>query len=529
MADTCSSGRVVAGRYRLLEPLGQGGMGVVWRAVDELLLREVAVKELLGSAELTQPEREIFTTRTFREARAAGRLSHPGVAAVYDVFEDDGHPWIVMQLVPSRTLGAIVREDGALPPGRVAEIGLQVLAALTAAHEAGVLHRDVKPDNVLVTADGNAVLTDFGIATLEEDSPVTRTGTLVGTPAFIAPERALGGRAERASDLWSLGVTLYFAVEGRSPFQRGHMLATLAAVLYQEAAPFQSAGALAPVIEGLLVKDPAVRMRAPEVVRLLGEVASGRATEPVGVPTAVSARMPIPEAGAGPVRVSTSGTGVVSGPGGLSRPMAMAGRALSPEAVSLPAPRRLFAAAGATLLLGGLVVGGLAYLRPAVDQGMAAAPEAVRVTVAPSRPVAEERGIGGERVADRTGEGAGRAPGGRGSAGSRGGAARPEAVSLLGGGRPEGVRSVKKAPGGPSGAGRAKKHGEAKGPGGGKGAGKEKGSGKGKGEGGKGGGAKGKGSARKPDRPGIPGISAIPGKPAKAGEKARGGAKGKFH
>jgi serine/threonine protein kinase len=281
MADSHAFERVVAGRYRLVEPLGRGGMGIVWRAVDETLDREVAIKELRGSAELTGPEREMFTTRTFREARAAGRLSHPSVAAVYDVFQENGHPWIVMQLVPSRTLGSILRGGEPLPPRQVAEIGRQVLEALRAAHAAGVLHRDVKPDNVLITSDGHAVLTDFGIASMEDDSPMTRTGTLIGTPAFIAPERAAGGQAQPASDLWSLGVMLFQAVEGRSPFRRGHVLATLAAVMYQEPGPLHLAGPLAPVIEGLLVKDPATRMTASEAARLLEAVASGQVTMPV--------------------------------------------------------------------------------------------------------------------------------------------------------------------------------------------------------------------------------------------------------
>ncbi len=266
---------MVAGRYRLIEPLGRGGMGTVWRALDETLQREVAVKELDASRDLTTQDRELFAVRTFREARAAGRLSHPGVAAVYDVFEETGHPWIVMQLVRSRTLGEEIRAHGPLPPRRVAEIGLQVLSALRAAHGAGVLHRDVKPDNVLLAEDGRAVLTDFGIATLEDDSPVTRTGALVGTPAFIAPERAAGGSAQRSSDLWSLGVTMFAAVEGRSPFHRGHALASLAAVMYEDPVPMRRAGVLAPVLTELLRKDPAQRMTTPEAERLLRSIAAG--------------------------------------------------------------------------------------------------------------------------------------------------------------------------------------------------------------------------------------------------------------
>ncbi|ETK36403.1 serine/threonine-protein kinase [Microbispora sp. ATCC PTA-5024] len=346
MAEAQTSERVVAGRYRLIEPLGRGGMGTVWRALDRVLEREVAVKELLASREMTEPEREIFTIRTFREARAAGRLSHPSVAAVYDAFEENGHPWIVLELVPSRTLGSVIREEGPLSPRRAAEIGSQVLAALRVAHAAGVLHRDVKPDNVLLAHDGRAVLTDFGIAAMEDDSPVTRTGMLVGTPAFIAPERAAGAQAQRASDLWSLGVTLFMAVEGRSPFHRGHALATLAAVMYEEPGPLRLAGPLAPVIEGLLVKDPALRMAAEQAAQHLHAVATGMVTgasmvppprrpplfarprpavmeetAPTPVPTPALARTPTPTPvvapAAAPVRPRRSALAIALGSGAL--------------------------------------------------------------------------------------------------------------------------------------------------------------------------------------------------------------------
>ncbi|MEU8381346.1 protein kinase [Streptosporangium sp. NPDC048865] len=287
---TDSQGTIGA-RYRLLERIGRGGMGTVWRARDEVLGRDVAVKEVIPSPDLTGPEREVFTVRTLREARAAGRIGHPGVATVYDVIEEQGRPWIVMQLVDSRTLGAVVREDGPLPPMRVARIGLEVLGALLAAHHAGVLHRDVKPDNVLIAADGRAVLTDFGIAVLEGDSSITRTGSLIGTPAFIAPERASGGPAEFASDLWSLGVTLYVAVEGRSPFERAHPLATLSAVMHQEPSPMRFAGPLAPVIYGLLHKDPALRMSARDVQAHLTSLVNGTAPQPT-MPIELPAGLP---------------------------------------------------------------------------------------------------------------------------------------------------------------------------------------------------------------------------------------------
>ncbi|MEU4224498.1 protein kinase [Nonomuraea sp. NPDC026600] len=291
------SALLVGGRYRLIKTIGQGGMGTVWQAHDEVLGRDVAVKEIHPPPDLTDPERDVFSVRTFREARAAGRVAHPGVATVYDVLEEHGHPWIVMQLIHSRTLGELVRDDGPMPPADAADIGVQLLEALRAAHAAGVLHRDVKPDNVLLTEDGRAVLTDFGIATTEGEAPVTRTGVLLGTPAFMAPERAAGGEARVASDLWALGATLYYAVEGHSPFQRPHALATLGAVLHAEPAPLARAGMLAPVILGLLRKDPAERMTLDEAEHRLHRVMisdSVESTAPVVIPVPPAA--PVREA-----------------------------------------------------------------------------------------------------------------------------------------------------------------------------------------------------------------------------------------
>ncbi|MCA2178770.1 protein kinase [Nonomuraea glycinis] len=284
---------IVGGRYRLVKTIGRGGMGTVWQAYDEVLGRDVALKEVLPPPDLTGPERDIFTVRTFREARAAGRVAHPCVAAVYDVLEEHGHPWIVMQLIRSRTLGELVRDDGPMAPVEVAHVGLQLLEALRAAHTAGVLHRDVKPDNVLLGEDGRAVLTDFGIATTEDEAPVTRTGILLGTPAYMAPERAAGGQAQPASDLWALGVTLYVAVEGHSPFHRENALATLGAVMHAEPAPLARAGVLGPILLGLLRKDPAERMSLDEARRRLSAIITGSAPEPTGpvpIPVATQAR-----------------------------------------------------------------------------------------------------------------------------------------------------------------------------------------------------------------------------------------------
>ncbi|WP_203726870.1 serine/threonine-protein kinase [Paractinoplanes durhamensis] len=270
---TTADPQLVAGRYQVQAPLGEGGMGRVWLARDVVLDREVAVKEVVLPDDLTESERDAMQGRTLQEARAAARLAHPNVARVFDVFEDDGRPWIVMEHVPSRTLQDVMDAEGPLDPKRVAEIGLQVLAALQAAHRAGVRHRDVKPSNVLLADNGRVVLTDFGIATIEGDSNITGSGLVLGSPQFMAPERALRGGSPPESDLWSLGATLYAAVEGRPPYQRPSAVGTLMALASEDPEPPHRAGALRPVLEGLLRKDPDERIDADEAGRRLRKAA----------------------------------------------------------------------------------------------------------------------------------------------------------------------------------------------------------------------------------------------------------------
>lgn len=271
--------RLVAGRYRLLSVLGEGGMGTVWRARDEVLHREVAVKEVRASVELPAERTARMYTRLEREAWAAARVNARGVVTVYDVATFDGRPWIVMELVRGRSLADVIGAEGALPPKEAARIGVEVLAALRAAHGAGVLHRDVKPANVLLGDEGRVVLTDFGIATVEGDTALTMTGEVVGSPEYLAPERALGRNPGPASDLWSLGALLYAAVQGRSPFRRTTALATLRAVVDDELPPPHRAGPLTSVIEGLMRKDPEERMTAEEAGREL-HLAAGEPTVP---------------------------------------------------------------------------------------------------------------------------------------------------------------------------------------------------------------------------------------------------------
>ncbi|MEW1845075.1 protein kinase [Nonomuraea angiospora] len=385
---------MVGGRYRLLRTIGRGGMGTVWQAHDEVLGRDVAVKEILPPPDLTDPEREVFAVRTFREARAAGRVAHPGVATVYDVLEENGHPWIVMQLVRSRTLGELIREDGPMTPPAAADIGLQLLEALRAAHAAGVLHRDVKPDNVLLTEDGRAVLTDFGIATTEDEAPVTSTGVLLGTPAFMAPERAAGSQAEPSSDLWSLGVTLYMAVEGHSPFQRDNPLATLGAVLHAEPEPLARAGVLGPVLLGLLRKNPAERMSLEEAEQRLAAILTGGDPERTGPLTEPGAAV-LSTAGAGAIGAAAAGAGAVRagavGPGasgpGASGPGASGPGASGPGAAAPRRGRRLpLAVIAAGALVVAAVTGGAAWWSSgrARDLPQSPGPAPAVVTAGPS-------------------------------------------------------------------------------------------------------------------------------------------------
>ncbi len=263
-ADAASAERLLAGRYALREVLGRGGMGVVWLATDLRLERPVAVKEVTFALHLSDEERRVLRERTLREARTAARLDHPSVTSVYDVVEEDGRPWLVMELIESCSLQQVVDGQGPLPWPAVARIGLDVLAGLTAAHEAGVVHRDVKPANVLIAPDGRACLTDFGIATATGDPTITTTGAIIGSPAYMAPERAHGERPGPAADLWSLGATLWTAVEGQPAFARGEPMATLMAVVAEDLPQPANAGPLEPVLRGLLAKDPATRMTAEQ-------------------------------------------------------------------------------------------------------------------------------------------------------------------------------------------------------------------------------------------------------------------------
>ncbi len=268
---------VVAGRYRLIRVIGEGGMSRVWLARDEMLGRDVAAKEMVGSFDTW--------SRTIREAQAAARLAHPNVVRVYDVLHAGDRPWIMMEYVPSRSLDEVVAASGPLSPAQTAAIGIAVLDGLVAAHRSGVLHRDVKPQNVLVADDGRVLLGDFGVAAFDDAGEITREQTPLASPLFVAPERVRDGTSTVHTDLWSFGATLYWTVEGRAPYARSTLAEQLSAVQREPPDPGQRAGSLAPVIAGLLVRDPAQRLTATIVRQMLTEVANGSATSVAEPPT----------------------------------------------------------------------------------------------------------------------------------------------------------------------------------------------------------------------------------------------------
>ncbi|MGA4999627.1 serine/threonine-protein kinase [Streptomyces arboris] len=308
MSAEAPSGRVIDGRFTLVERLGSGGMGMVWRAHDEALHRDVALKEVRppdpALAEYDPEGARTLRARVLREARALARLDHPNVVTVHHIVDpgEDGYPWIVMELVAGSSLHDRLAE-GPMDPAEAAELGRGILSALNAAHASGIQHRDVKPANVLLRTDGRPVLTDFGIAAIRESTSLTMTGALIGSPDYIAPERIRGTEGDPSSDLWSLGMMLYVAVEGHHPLRKATTLATLAAVLDEEVPPPVRAGALTPVLAALLTRDIPARPDAGTLDRMLAEAARPQqAPDPrsaYGTPPPPAAQPPHPPAGFG--------------------------------------------------------------------------------------------------------------------------------------------------------------------------------------------------------------------------------------
>jgi len=261
--------RVIAGRYTLLVELGRGGMGVVWRAQDNVIGRHVAIKELHLPDGVPTEERHVLEERVLREARAAGRLNDPAVVTVFDVVVENRMTYIVMELVEAATLSTLINRQGPMPPERVSSMAQQLLSALEAAHAAGIVHRDVKPGNIMVRPDGRVKLTDFGIAQAVDDPRLTTSGSLIGSPAYMAPERIHGNEASPASDLWALGATLCYAIEGFSPYERASTASTLHAIMNETPRLTRAHGVLAAVITGLLMADPNARLNGPQARAML--------------------------------------------------------------------------------------------------------------------------------------------------------------------------------------------------------------------------------------------------------------------
>ena len=327
--------RVVANRYRLHERLGSGGMGTVWRGKDVVLGRDVAVKEVAFPVGASAADRAVLRERIRREARAAAQLDHPCAVTVHDVVEDGSATYVVMQYVPAQTLSEVIRRDGPLSPQRTARVGLAVLGALRAAHASGIVHRDVKPSNVLLGLDDEAspdrvFLTDFGIASAPGDSSLTSSGLLIGSPGYIAPERARGDVPGPASDLWSLGATLFTAVEGHPPYDGDDPMATLTAVMVGEHAPYVRAGPLQPVLAELLERDPAKRIMAAQLATALAEVATSAVSRVATVPSPLPAGAINPDASAGTAVLHV----------GEGSPISQAARPAAAEVPPRPTTRR---------------------------------------------------------------------------------------------------------------------------------------------------------------------------------------------
>ena len=366
--STPAPDRLVANRYALKAPLGRGGMGVVWRAHDAVLGREVAVKEVVFPPTMPEQERRPAQARVMREARAAARLNHPGAVTLYDVVQDRGGTFIVMELVEAPTLADLVRDQGPLPVERVAEIGAQVAGALEAAHAAGIVHRDVKPGNVMVGARGTAKLADFGIASLQGDPQLTSTGLVIGSPAYMAPEQAKGEESGPPADFWALGATMFYAVEGGPPFDRGTSIATLAAVVNDPPRAPRRAGPLTDLITALLAKDPTARPSGPALRAELLRLATRPASSTEVLPTHGPGRtIPLPAA---------PPAGAVDSPEQPARPSSplplrgTSHREAGFRPAAAAGPAAAVAAGGAAA--GGAAAGGAA----AAGQGVAAGPAA---------------------------------------------------------------------------------------------------------------------------------------------------------
>jgi tRNA A-37 threonylcarbamoyl transferase component Bud32 len=413
------SARLLAGRYRLGDVLGRGGMGTVWRAEDETLGRTVAVKELRFPSNIDEEEKRRLITRTLREAKAIARIRNNSAVTVFDVVDEDDRPWIVMELVEGKSLAEVIREDGVLEPRRAAEVGLAILDVLRSAHREGILHRDVKPSNVLIADDGRVVLTDFGIAQVEGDPSITSTGMLVGAPSYISPERARGHKPGPAADLWSLGGLLYAAVEGSPPYDKGSAIATLTAVMTEPLEEPKNAGPLKDVIYGLLTKDPERRLDdagAREKLHAVIYAPDPKDVEPADATKVVP--LPAQPDGAGDKGGSAGGEAAEKLRGALRSVRKAAVAAGAATSAAARAKTGNGTAASGTVKPGEAAKGGATSGAAASAAAAPAAPARTATTTATSAPLSasgQAAGLNGSR-----GAGGQDAPGGQGAQDARG-------------------------------------------------------------------------------------------------------------
>ncbi len=342
-------GRLVAGRYRLIRPLGRGGMGAVWLGEDQLAARQVAVKELRPPAGVSEAEQDVFRRRALAEARSAARLAHPNAVTLYDVIPAspaDDAVYLIMEYVDGATLGQVIEREGPLSEPRAAGIALQMLSILDAAHALGIVHRDIKPANIMITAAGQVKLADFGIAHMVGGTRLTGSG-VIGTPAYMAPEQLQGLDITPAADLWALGVTLYDAVAGRNPFDRQTTAATFHAILMADLPSAPCGPPLAPVITGLLVRDPAQRMSTQQARALL----TGPAVPPPPGPPTSPGQVWAPGPGRTAVATSPGNTWAL-GPEGTPVATSPTGSPPGPPTGRAPGRHRaVLAGAGAVIVV----------------------------------------------------------------------------------------------------------------------------------------------------------------------------------
>ena len=338
---------LIADRYRLLRRIGSGGMGVVWEGMDERLERRVALKQFYRQSEGSSREAELANQRALREARLTARLQHPHAVPVFDAVEQDGQLWLIMQFIPSITLAAVLQESGPLQPNEAAKVGAEVASALAAAHAVGIVHRDVKPGNILITDDGTALISDFGIARALGDATLTSSGMIHGTPAYLAPEVARGGEADFASDVFSLGSTLYSALEGRPPFGiDDNTMALLHRVASGQFTPPQHSGVLTPVILQMLSTEPDARPEMSAVTEHLAHLA-------VGGPLDTTVVAPIPAADE-PQVAENNPSQLQTNPSAGTAAESQWAPAVHDQPPSQPARRRGLAAAVAVVALIGI-------------------------------------------------------------------------------------------------------------------------------------------------------------------------------